>query len=142
MDEVEKAMYQLKIFGLMEDVANKLGGTLAGQEAIEKTLYLEFESINPKPKNVKKWLSERIEPLFKCVDEKPIWVCDPEWPYLDGKPMVFIKQFSVNDREDLRGLLTVDAVLYIFGILRPDADGTLVQEYRVVDQLPELAQFM
>lgn len=40
----------------------------------------------------KKWLKEKIKSLFKCDDKPPRWIQDPEWPIIDGKPLVFKRQ--------------------------------------------------
>lgn len=142
MTEEERAMSKLRLLGQMETIANKFGGTVGGQRIIKEALYHDLVNANPAPRSKQKWLAERIEPMFKCVDERPNWICDPEWPYEDGKPMIFIKQISVSDRDDLRGKLTVDTELYVFGILRPNDDGSLVQVYKVVEQLKDFAGFM
>lgn len=38
---------------------------------------------------LKKWLKDKIKELFQYEDKKPRWIQDPEWPIVNGKPLVF-----------------------------------------------------
>jgi len=39
--------------------------------------------------NQKKWLKDRIRNIFRYDSNPPKWIQDPEWPIVDGKPLVF-----------------------------------------------------
>jgi len=54
----------------------------------------------------KKWLKERIKELFRYDKSPPRWIQDPEWPIINGKPLVFKGQ-TKDDPSDER-------VWYIF----------------------------
>ncbi|MCL2522492.1 MAG: hypothetical protein FWE36_06500 [Erysipelotrichales bacterium] len=49
--------------------------------------------------NQKKWIKDKIKSLFLFDKKPPRWIQDPEWPIVDGKPLVFIKQTkeTLND---------------------------------------------
>jgi hypothetical protein len=138
-DEQKQGIAKLRFLALIDSVAGELGGTFAGQPDWQDRIYQEYSKLVPAP-NKKNWPSEQICPLFQCVDDPPNWVCDPEWPFHDGHPMVFIKQISVDDTERIRGILTVDAVLFVFGALEP-VDGGKRQVYKIVEQLRDFKGF-
>lgn len=57
--------------------------------------------INEAPKELKKtqkkkWIKNRIKQDFKYDKTPPRWVQDPEWPILDGVPLVFKKQSKMT----------------------------------------------
>jgi len=49
----------------------------------------------------KKWLKERIKSLFLYDKTYPRWIQSPEWPIVNGKPLVFRSQ-TKNTLEDER----------------------------------------
>ena len=88
-------MEQLKFCGKVLTVAEERNGSIPGDVGLDERLYREYHEAG-KPRNVKAWLRERLEPLFLYVDKPPEWVGPtPMWPWKDGKPMVFIRQFDV-----------------------------------------------
>lgn len=44
----------------------------------------------------KKWIKNRIKQDFKYDKSPPRWVQDPEWPIVDGVPLVFKKQSKMT----------------------------------------------
>jgi len=46
----------------------------------------------------KKWLKEKIKSLFVYDVKPPRWIQDPEWPIVNGKPLVFKSQ--TRERKD------------------------------------------
>ena len=57
--------------------------------------------INEAPKELnktekKKWIKNRIKQDFKYDKSPPRWVQDPEWPIVDGVPLVFKKQSKMT----------------------------------------------
>jgi len=40
----------------------------------------------------KKWLKDKIKDLFRYDKSYPRWIQSPEWPIIDGKPLVFKSQ--------------------------------------------------
>ena len=41
-------------------------------------------------------LKQRLSDLFRCTSKPPKWVQSPEWPIVDGVPLVFIGQLSLD----------------------------------------------
>lgn len=39
--------------------------------------------------NQKKWLKDRIRSIFRYDSKPPRWIQDPEWPIVNGTPLVF-----------------------------------------------------
>lgn len=55
-----------------------------------------------------KWCKNRILELFKYVNNPPEWLQNPEWPIVEGQPLIFIKQsHKVDD-------YTTNSIKYIF----------------------------
>lgn len=57
--------------------------------------------INEAPKGLnktetKKWIKNRIKQDFKYEKTPPRWVQDPEWPIIDGVPLIFKKQSKMT----------------------------------------------
>ena len=44
----------------------------------------------------KKWIKNRVKQDFKYDKTPPRWVQDPEWPIVDGSPLVFKKQSKMT----------------------------------------------
>ncbi len=65
-------------------------------------VYIEDEEflnniINQAPKELSKtkkksWIKNKIKEMFKYDTKPPRWIQDPEWPIIDGKPLIFKSQ--------------------------------------------------
>ena len=44
-----------------------------------------------------KWGKYKIRDLFKCVNNKPIWIKQSEWPTRDDKPLLFVCQKKAEE---------------------------------------------
>lgn len=62
------------------------------------------------------WLESQISQHFIAVMERPRWIQDPEWPFVDGEPLVFVGQIdlSVLDGGVVSRLYHDDTSLYVF----------------------------
>ena len=90
------------------------------------------------PRNKRKWVEERLRREFLWVGQPPKWVeSEPDWPFHDGKPMVFISQTALPENDVTRTRLTFDTVIYLFGaripVEIPDGYGVI---YKTVEQIP------
>ncbi len=102
-------------------------------------LYEEYQQAGS-PKKRKEWLRNRLAELFACVEQRPNWIersSVPTWPFRDGLPMVFIRQFEVPRTEVSESRVVPLAMLYVFGTRVEQGEGW-VAEYRVVEQLSDL----
>src|SRR5687767_10759317 len=64
--------------------------------AATNRLYAEYEGAG-KPKDLRRWVRERLSTYFASVDKGPAWVGGtPQWPFLEGQPMVFLRQFEMG----------------------------------------------
>jgi len=65
--------------------------------------FLNTQVISKAPEGLTKakriaWCKEKLKQLFRYEKSYPRWVQSPEWPILDGVPLVFKKQ--LNDKKD------------------------------------------
>lgn len=51
--------------------------------------------------NQKKWLKDRIRSIFRYDSKPPRWIQDPEWPIVNGTPLVFKGQ-TKEEKDDER----------------------------------------
>ena len=63
-------------------------------EILNKYINEAPEELNKTEK--KKWIKNRIKQDFKYDKSPPRWVQDPEWPIIDGVPLVFKKQSKMT----------------------------------------------
>src|SRR5688572_29931095 len=90
--DMEQLNFLGKVYTIAED---ELNASVDGSSGFHERLYREYVEAG-KPRNVKAWIRERLAGVFLHVDKPPEWVGPtPMWPWMDGKPMVFIRQFDV-----------------------------------------------
>lgn len=77
-------------------VAKKHHASIEGGDAevFIKELYALF-SKQQEVKDKKKWLSEILNHMFPYMEHPPKWKGEPDWPFFDGKPMIFLHQFTI-----------------------------------------------
>ena len=61
----------------------------------EDELFARFEI--DAPADLTKWLASVTEGLFRSVAAPPVWVGEVDWCFHDGRPLVFLAQFSDDD---------------------------------------------
>lgn len=66
-------------------------------------------------------LKERIAGDFRCLKSPPKWLQAPEWPFVDGAPLVFVGQL------DITALRHDTAQVYVFFDERHNAFHTIGQ---------------
>ncbi|QVL31358.1 hypothetical protein KIH39_21300 [Telmatocola sphagniphila] len=131
-------MQYLKFHGIaMKEAENEFSASFFEDEkdALAKKLFEEYLSEGA-PKDTNKWLRSKLKSVFQYVDSPPKWVengLDPIWPFLDGFPMIFIKQFELPDNEFCAQSLSAGTILYVFGARRKTSHG-FEMIYRVVEQ--------
>jgi hypothetical protein len=66
--------------------------------------------------SVAEWLRVQTLTHFAALGERPRWLQGPDWPVVDGKPMIFVGQLDVSapSREDAGSLFHDDTSLYVF----------------------------
>jgi hypothetical protein len=120
---------RLRFNGKAFVAAHRFAASLEGADAAPflDALYSEWTATGQDISEVGSWLSVRLKGEFKAVGPLPEWVEEePSWPYLDGKPMVFISQASTGE-------ISPRETAYLFGARRPRGTGFEI-EYRVVSQ--------
>jgi len=48
----------------------------------------------------RKWLKDKVKSLFLFDKSPPRWIQNPEWPIIDGKPLVFKKQTREKENDE------------------------------------------
>lgn len=48
----------------------------------------------------KKWLKDKIKTLFKYENKPPRWIQDPEWPIIEGVPLIFKSQSKAKNNDE------------------------------------------
>lgn len=59
---------------------------------------------------LKFWLEGEIPKHFIAVNERPIWIQNPDWPVHNGTPMIFVAQREVTNQDFFHDT----TVFYIF----------------------------
>ncbi|MFV3383179.1 hypothetical protein [Pseudomonas sp. NY15354] len=60
----------------------------------------EVDWVVSAPKKVVAWITKSLANSFKCYGAMPIWIDEPGWRYIEGRPMDFVHQFQVDNGED------------------------------------------
>src|SRR5215218_1139926 len=126
---------RIKFVGALHRVAEKELAAPVGDDQGEVTtnrLYDEFVAAG-KPKDLKKWARDKLPTVFLCADQRPAWVGGtPQWAFMDGRPMVFLRQFEMGTTPAETRLGLPPKTLYVFA-LRVDSEyGGWEMRYRVV----------
>jgi hypothetical protein len=58
---------------------------------------------------LRRHLEEVVPGMFRCLREPPDWIQGPEWPWADGRPMVFVGSIDAPPRT-----FHDDARFYVF----------------------------
>ena len=129
MTDMEELNFCGTVYTLAED---ELNASVDGGSGLAERLYQQYREAG-KPRNVKAWVRERLKKLFLYVDKPPEWVGpSPIWPFANGEPMVFIRQFDVPGGEVAENVLRVPGrTLYVFAE-RPRSENDLMR-YHVVE---------
>jgi len=71
---------------------------------------------NTDPTSIETWLSEEVPKHFVALNERPSWIQGADWPFANGKPMIFAGQIdlSVSDMKHLPWQYHDDTSLYVF----------------------------
>lgn len=83
------------------------------------------------------WLDERLNGVFLSLTNPPRWVEEePAWPFLDGTPMVFLSQTTMDNSPVSAAALSPGETVYLFAARQPAGKGFKMQ-YRMVSQFEE-----
>ena len=94
------------------------GGSLDNESAAPffEPLYMEWKASGVSLAASESWLKERFVGVFKSLESPPVWIEDePSWPFLDGRPMVFLSQCSIPESELSSSELSSGETVYLFG---------------------------
>jgi hypothetical protein len=116
--------------------AIKCGGSIEHEEAASffEGLYHEWKSSGLGLSASEGWLIDKLKEVFRSLHEAPTWIEDePKWPFLDGKPMIFLCQCSMPDHGVSEAELSPGETVYLFGG-RKTENGKTKMVYRTVSQ--------
>lgn len=127
---------RIRFKGKAISAAIKCGGSIEHEDAASffDLLYQEWKASGVGLSGSETWLTDRLTGNFKSLGAAPIWVEDePTWPFLDGKPMVFLCQCSMPENGILASELSAGETVYLFGG-RKSENGKVKMTYRTVSQ--------
>lgn len=132
-------LQKLKFGGKLNEVAHKYFAGCFDEDkanALVDSLYAEF--VEAAPDSQIDWMRERLKNIFLFATEPPQWIqARPSWPFYEGSPMVFVRQFTVPNTATVESYLSDNSTLYVFGI-RVQIENGWRMEYRVIQQNEEL----
>lgn len=109
--------------------------TAGGFDFLEK-LYALYKS----QKCDDAWLTSYLKDQFQCVANKPLWLeREPAWPFCEGKPMLFIGQFSIG--ENHHTIAGSGYTVYFF-VGRKERNDGFELEFREIVQSEAIAQII
>jgi hypothetical protein len=127
---------QIRFEGKAISAAMKLGGSLEDKDAalFLAQLYAEWKKLEIPLASTEAWFSKRLAGVFKSVDVPPIWIEEePAWPFIDGRPMIFLSQCSHPKEGVLSSELSAGETVYLFAGRRT-TNGKTRMEYRTISQ--------
>ena len=82
------------------------------------------------PTRIAIWLERQITQHFIAIGIRPRWIQNPEWPFANGKPMIFAGQIdlSVQNGEVVSQIFHDDTSLYVF-IGQKVQPKVIIQQY-------------
>jgi hypothetical protein len=66
-------------------------------EAFFRALLAEYSG-DLNPSDVTAWLKQQVGQHFVAITERPRWIQNPEWPIVNGKPLIFAGQIDIEVR--------------------------------------------
>lgn len=132
----------LKFMGALESEFEELtGAALPGNDAMPFRHKLYEEYVKGGSDRIKPWIKNWIKKVKLWSDTPPKWIekIQATWPFCDGCPMTFIKQFKVPDNEVTQTQAVPGVQLFVFCCrrLHPSGNGW-TSYYLVVEQHPDL----
>lgn len=82
---------------------------------------------------IAEWLESELLAYFPSLGERPQWVRESFWPYFEGKPMCFVRQFAAPSNS-LPQMPCEDDIYYLFCSKKTDAKGRYEFVYRLIGQ--------
>lgn len=106
----------LEIYGLVVKVASRYGVDPLMSRSSEEFFGNLLAQYSGDLDSLAAWLEEQIPKHFVAVGERPRWIQNPEWPFADGQPMIFVGQIDMPAQPE--GMATElfhdDTSLYVF----------------------------
>lgn len=112
------------------------GGSLESDAASPffESLYTDWKASGVSLGASESWLKERLAGVFKSLEHPPVWIEDePSWPFLDGRPMVFLCQCSMPENGLSSSELSPGETVYLFGARKAE-NGKTRMVYVTVSQ--------
>ena len=134
---------ELRFCGKVAKIAEKeFGGSFSddADRKVMREIYAQYIR-EGEPSDAAAWIRRQLEHLFPCAELRPVWIeAIPQWPFHNGKPMVFVGQIDVGKSRVANELLAPETTLYVFGARESIGEGRWRMEHRVVQQFESLRQ--
>jgi len=93
------------------EVASVFGVDAAASIASEDYFARLVQAYKGRPSGLSAYLREHLACDFVFLTAPPVWIQNPDWQFLSGKPMRFVGQVDVAARS---GVFHDDASFYVF----------------------------
>lgn len=131
---------KIRFNGKLISASHAVGGSIRSPDAdaFASGLYEEWVLTGDPLERCPAWLRTRLQGCFQSLNEPPSWVeAEPDWPFHNGLPMVFISQTTMGSHEPSASRLSPGETVYLFGARSPEARGFRMV-YKVVSQFADI----
>ncbi len=120
----------LEIYQLLLKVCTRHGvdpSSSLEAENLFRDLLLQYAGASDS-ESIIEWLNEQVLARFVALNERPRWIQAPNWPFADGRPLIFVGQIdvSVRDSKIASGFFHDDASFYLF--IQPKGPTVVVEQ--------------
>ncbi len=107
---------ELQVFELVSDVSGRYGVSPSMSTDAEQFFSSLLAEYTGDLENLTSWLEERLSEHFVAVGARPSWLQGPEWPFANGRPMIFVGQIDLTIQNGgiASELYHDDTSLYVF----------------------------
>lgn len=114
---------RIRFHSRMMNVASKLGLAVEGGGELYRDILFDGWVESGKP-GQDAWIRDALRSDFVWMSEPPEWIYTASsWPFFEGRPMVFLKQFSIVANDVTRDRAAPDCEVYVFAARRVLEDG-------------------
>jgi hypothetical protein len=112
--------------------------TLRRFHSFQDKIYDEWQSQAIAPEKTNAWLAQRLLNQFVSLSDPPLWIyCEPQWPFVQGRPLIFLFQCTFPKDGPLVEELVPGETVYFFAGLKYNAEKKVHTSYMKKFQYPD-----
>ena len=85
---------------LLMELGGQLGVDPLGDTDGERYFCALLSQYSGSGEGLREYIKRAVERDFLVMKERPCWIQSPEWPFHNGKPMIFVGQLDTAIRRD------------------------------------------